>query len=60
MTKKSLENPVTRYEVISQEDKSNEDILIPIPPELLIKLGWKEGDDVHITLDEFGRYILYK
>jgi hypothetical protein len=60
MTKKSIENPITRYEVISQKDNSSDDILIPIPPDLLNKLGWKEGDDINITLDEFGRYILYK
>lgn len=57
MPKKSIKEQVTRYEVIAQEDKSNGDILVPIPPELLEKMGWKEGDDVNITIDEFGRYI---
>jgi antitoxin component of MazEF toxin-antitoxin module len=47
-----------RYEVISQED--NGDVLVPIPPILLQKLGWKEGDNVEIGLDENGRYILTK
>jgi antitoxin component of MazEF toxin-antitoxin module len=49
-----------RYEVISQEDKNNGDVLVPIPPILLQKLGWKEGDNVEIGLDENGRYILTK
>lgn len=60
MTKKSIQDPITRYEVISQEDKQNDDILIPLPPDLLAKLGWKEGDDINITVDEFGRYIFFK
>jgi antitoxin component of MazEF toxin-antitoxin module len=49
-----------RYEVISQEDKNNGDVLVPIPPILLQKLGWKEGDNVEIGIDENGRYILTK
>lgn len=60
MSKKSIKEQVTRYEVISQEDKTSDDILVPIPPELLAKIGWKEGDDVNITVDEFGRYIFSK
>jgi hypothetical protein len=56
MPKPSQDN--MRYEVISQED--NGDVLVPIPPILLQKLGWKEGDNVEIGLDEQGRYILMK
>lgn len=47
-----------RYEVITQEE--NGDLIVPIPPILLQKLGWKEGDNVEIGLDEQGRYILMK
>lgn len=60
MTKKSVIEPITRYEVISQKDESNDDIIIPLPPDLLDKLGWKEGDSINITIDEFGRYIISK
>lgn len=48
-----------RYEVITQED-SNGDLLLPIPPELLEKMGWKEGDVLDFSLDDQGRYILKK
>lgn len=48
-----------RYEVITQEDE-NGDLLIPIPPEVLEKLGWKEGDTIEISKDEQGRIIFSK
>jgi hypothetical protein len=48
----------TRYEVLTQQDK--DDVIIPIPPELLKKLGWKEGDSVELGTDETGRFILKK
>jgi bifunctional DNA-binding transcriptional regulator/antitoxin component of YhaV-PrlF toxin-antitoxin module len=48
-----------RYEVITQEDDSG-DILLPIPPMLLKKLKWKEGDEIEFGVDENGNYILKK
>ena len=60
MSKKLSKDQHVRYEVITQHDDENDDLLIPIPPELLEKMGWKEGDDISITIDEFGRYILGK
>jgi len=47
-----------RYEVITQEDPDTGDLLLPIPPELLAQMGWKEGDDLDITVDENGHIIL--
>lgn len=49
----------TRYEVITQEDE-NGDMLIPIPLPVLRSLGWKEGDDVEIGIDEKGDLYLKK
>lgn len=49
-----------RYEVITQEDPDSGDVLLPIPPQLLAELGWKEGDDVDFSIDEKGRIILKK
>ena len=49
----------TRYEVIAQEDEFG-DILLPIPPMLLQKLKWKEGDEIEFGVDENGNYILKK
>jgi len=48
-----------RYEVIVQEDE-NGDLLLPIPPMLLEKLGWFEGDEIDFGVDSQGRYILSK
>ena len=50
----------TMYEVIVQEDPETGELLIPLPPELMTQMGWKEGDNIEIGLDEEGRYILKK
>lgn len=47
-----------RYEVITQEDPVTGDLLLPIPPVLLQRLGWKEGDEIEFGLDDKGHYIL--
>jgi len=49
----------TRYEVITQEDESG-DMVIPIPITVLEKLGWKEGDNVDIGVDENNQLFLRK
>lgn len=49
-----------RYEVITQEDKQSGDMIIPLPLPLLQHLGWKEGDDVEIGVDEDGQLFLKK
>jgi AbrB family looped-hinge helix DNA binding protein len=48
------------YEVITQTDDATGDILMPIPQEVLDKLGWKEGDDLAIDKDADGRLIITK
>ncbi len=59
MPKKSAPQQA-RYEVITQYDEGSDDLLIPIPPHLLQQLGWSEGDNISVTLDEFGHYIFTK
>ena len=49
-----------RYEVITQEDPETGDLLLPIPPQLLEELNWKEGDILDFSLDDQNRYILKK
>jgi hypothetical protein len=50
-----------RYEVITQPNPDNDDeLLLPIPQALLDQMGWKDGDNIEIGLDEEGRYILKK
>jgi len=60
MPKKNLAKAYDRYEVITQEDPETGDMLIPIPPNLLKELGWKEGDDIDFSIDDKGRIILKK
>lgn len=60
MSKKNPAKNYDSYEVITQEDPETGDMLIPIPPNLLAELGWKEGDDVDFSIDEKGRIILKK
>lgn len=55
---KKLED--VRFEVITQEDPSTGDLLIPIPPMLLDQLGWKEGDEINFDLDDKGQFVLRK
>lgn len=42
------------------EEAENGDLLIPIPQELLDKLGLREGDQLKIDVDDQGRVILRK
>jgi hypothetical protein len=60
MPKKNPAQSYDSYEVITQEDPETGDMLIPIPPNLLKELGWKEGDDVDFSIDDKGRIILKK
>ena len=57
MTKPGQQQP--RYEVITQETEEG-DLIIPLPIPLLKKLGWKEGDNVEIGVDKFGKLFLKK
>lgn len=54
-----MENSDTRYEVIVQEDDDG-NLLLPIPQELLDKMGWKEGDTLDFNIDEKGQWIIQK
>ena len=48
-----------RYEVITQENQEG-DLIIPLPLPLLQSLGWQEGDDVEIGVDDKGQLFLKK
>ena len=50
----------TRYEVITQEDPETGDLLLPIPPQLLKELGWKEGDELDFDIRKDGSIFLKK
>lgn len=57
--KKQLETQ-TRYEVFTQEDPETGDIILPIPPELLERMGWREGDTLQWSQADNGSWILSK
>jgi hypothetical protein len=48
------------YEVITQEDPDTGDLLVPLPQELLDKMGWREGDQIEWKIDTQGRWVLSK
>ena len=50
----------SRYEVITQEDPETGELLIPIPPPLLKEMGWKEGDEIKMDIDDKGRIVFRK
>jgi hypothetical protein len=55
----TTQHPV-HYEVITQEDPDTGDLILPIPEPVLKSLGWKEGDDIEIDIDENGSIYLKK
>ena len=47
------------YEVIVQDaGDGSGDVLLPLPTELLAKLGWKEATQVDFSLDDKGRLVI--
>lgn len=48
------------YEVITQEDPETGEIILPIPPEILHAMGWKEGDELEFSMDANGKIIMFK
>ena len=50
----------TMYEVIVQEDPETGELLIPLPPELMSQMGWKDGDNFDFNQDDEGRIIIMK
>jgi hypothetical protein len=47
-----------RYEVITQQDSDSDDVILPIPEPLLRSLGWKEGDEIEIGINQDGSMFL--
>lgn len=52
--------PNYTYEVITQEDPETGDVILPLPPELLEQVGWKEGDEIEWVEGKDGSWILQK
>lgn len=60
MSKKNPAQDNIRYEVITQEDPETGDLLLPIPPQMLKQLGWKEGDELDFDIRKDGTIFLKK
>jgi hypothetical protein len=60
MSKKNPAQQYQRYEVITQEDPETGDLLVPLPPQLLAEMGWKEGDELDFQIDDKGKVIIKK
>jgi hypothetical protein len=48
------------FEVTAQEDPETGDMFLPLPPELLEKMGWKEGDILDWKPSSDGTWIITK
>lgn len=48
------------FEVTAQEDPETGDMFLPLPPELLEKMGWKEGDTLDWKSSSDGTWIITK
>lgn len=55
-----MTNTNYRYEVITQEDPETGEVILPLPPELLEQVGWKEGDQIEWIEGKDGSWILQK
>jgi hypothetical protein len=51
---------IINYEVIVQEDPETGDLILPIPQELLDRMGWREGDDLEWNQTTDGAWLLSK
>lgn len=49
-----------RYEIIVQEDPETGDLLLPLPEELLQKMGWVEGDTLKWDQTDGDSWVLSK
>lgn len=56
----SKQTPEFNYEVILQECPETGELILPIPPELMGQMGWREGDNLDFNLDDQGRWIISK
>jgi hypothetical protein len=57
---RQLKTEQPRFEVITHEDPETGDLLLPIPTELLERMGWKEGDTLDFDKDTQGRWVITK
>jgi hypothetical protein len=54
---------MSKYIVSLEEDPKTGELILPIPDELLVEVGWSEGDELvweeTLLLEESGEYPAY-
>ena len=60
MSKLKPTAPEFTFEVITQEDPETGDLILPLPPELLREMGWSEGTELDLDVDDQGRWVIRK
>lgn len=55
--KKNITNKT--YEVVTKQNV-NGDVILPLPPELIKKLKWSDGDNLEFCVGKDGNFILRK
>ena len=50
--------PVTSYTVTLEEE--NDDLVLPIPEDILKKLGWEENDELEWDINEDNKTIILR
>jgi len=50
--------PVTSYTVTLEEE--NDDLVLPIPEDILKKLGWEENDELEWDINEDNNSIILR
>jgi bifunctional DNA-binding transcriptional regulator/antitoxin component of YhaV-PrlF toxin-antitoxin module len=49
-----------RWTITTEEDPETGDIIIPLPPDLLAKVGWQEGDTLEWIDNDDGTWSIEK
>lgn len=49
---------MNKWTVIVEKDQDSEDLILPIPEELMEKMGWKEGDDLEFDILDNGCFSI--
>jgi uncharacterized membrane protein (UPF0127 family) len=55
-----MSNENAKYEVTTFEDPDSGDLILPIPEELMERLGWKVGDQLKWRQTDEGAWVLEK
>jgi hypothetical protein len=59
MARKKKNLPNKTYEVVTKQNV-NGDVILPLPPELIKKLKWADGDNLEFCVGKDGNFILRK